>query len=137
MTSERLLIYPPKDSDSREKSVLVLFFGISAFFVGLFSITRLFRVHWVFLVPLSLGSLALFMVAVLFFRMREKPLKALWVEGDSLCILLDPGTPGHPRADTPFLRYAWSPQGKECRRKSGYSGRMIRFFPSRLSRCGM
>lgn len=94
MTSERLLIYPPKDSDSREKSVLVLFFGISAFFVGLFSITRLFRVHWVFLVPLSLGSLALFMAAVLYFRMREKPLKALWVEGDSLCILLDPGTPG-------------------------------------------
>ena len=91
--TERLLIYPPKDARSREKSVLLLLFGLAAFFVGLFSVTRLFLIHWVWLVPLSLGSLVLFMVAVLYFRIREKPLEALWLEKDGLFLLPDPGSP--------------------------------------------
>ena len=94
MRTERLLVYPPKNTDSRERTVLLVFFVVAAFFIGLFSVTRLFLIHWVWLVPLSLGSLVLFMVAVLYFRMREKPHISLWIENDSLFILRGPGLPG-------------------------------------------
>ncbi|OOH73909.1 hypothetical protein [Leptospirillum ferriphilum] len=94
MRTEHLQVYPEKKTDSREKTVLLLFFAISAFFIGLFSLTRLFLIHWVWLVPLSLGSLVLFMVAVLYFRIREKPLFSLWIENDTLCVQKNPGLPG-------------------------------------------
>lgn len=84
-STKRLLIYPPKRAGNPEKKILAAFFGIAAFFIGLFSLTRLFMIHWVWLVPLSVGSLAALMLAILYFRFREKPIQAIWLENSTLC----------------------------------------------------
>lgn len=113
MRTGRLQVYPAKKTDSREKTVLLLFFAISAFFIGLFSLTRLFLIHWVWLVPLSFGSLVLFMVAVLYFRMREKPLFSLWIENDTLCVLKDPWLPGTSAERHPLSSIRMEPEDED------------------------
>ena len=85
-STKRLLIYPPKRARNPEKKILAAFFFIAAFFIGLFSLTRLFMIHWVWLVPVSVGSLATLMLAILYFRFREKPVQAIWLENSTLCL---------------------------------------------------
>lgn len=85
-STKRLLIYPPKRAGHPEKKILAGFFVIAAFFIGLFSLTRLFMIHWVWLVPVSVGSLAALMLAILYFRFREKPVQAIWLENSTLCL---------------------------------------------------
>lgn len=93
---KRLLIYPAKVTGHPEKKILAAFFVIASFFIGLFSLTRLLLIHWVWLVPFSVGSLAALMLAILYFRFREKPIQALWIENDSLCLSSLPTTSSEP-----------------------------------------
>jgi len=63
--------------------------------IGLFSVSRLFLIHWVWLIPVSLGSLTLLAITILAMRMREKPRFRIRVDRENLCIEPDEQSGGH------------------------------------------
>ncbi len=78
-----LRLYPSQNDGKGDRAVLVTF--ILAFVgVGLFSVTRLFLVHWVFLIPVSLGSATLLGVILILRKYREKPEAILHIGASEL-----------------------------------------------------
>lgn len=106
--SGRLLIYPLEGKKSGERIVIRGAFILAATGVGVFSLTRLLLIHWVWLVPVSVGSMALLMIVLLFFRFRERPFLALQVTSDALCLEDFSSSSGLFRKKPVISRYALS-----------------------------
>lgn len=65
-------------------SKIVLFLAVLS--LGLFSVTRLMLIHWVFLVPASLGSLLALGVLYIFLEMRRRPVLILELREEGLSV---------------------------------------------------
>lgn len=85
-----LRIYPFNANGSKDERITRITFFLAFVGVGLFSVTRLFLIHWVWLIPVSLGFLTLLAIVLLALRVREKPQYKLRVGREELCI--DTGT---------------------------------------------
>lgn len=66
--------------------------------LGLFSVTRLLLIHWVWLVPASLGSLFALGLVYIVLEMRRPPLLTLDLRGEELTLL----RPGQPETRVPL-----------------------------------
>ncbi|BAM07752.1 hypothetical protein [Leptospirillum ferrooxidans] len=85
-----LSVYPSDKKEHKDERITRITFFLAFAGVGLFSVTRLFLIHWVWLIPVSLGFLTLLAIVLLAMRVREKPKFTLRVEREQLCI--DTGT---------------------------------------------
>lgn len=61
-------------------------FWLAVLSLGLFSVTRLLLIHWVFLIPASLGSLSLLGLFYVLLEMRRPPLFSIDVRPEGLAI---------------------------------------------------
>jgi len=68
--------------------------------LGAFSVTRLMLIHWVFLVPASLGSLLALGVVYIVIEMRRPPVAVLDLRPEGLTVFL----PGQPERKEPLSR---------------------------------
>ncbi len=82
----RLLVYPSGKSRSGERIAVRIAFVTAALAVGVFSVTRLLPIRWPWLVPVSFGAVALLMTVLLFSRLRERPVCAIRVTADGVCL---------------------------------------------------
>lgn len=69
-----LSIYPSGTKGGKDERLTRITFFLAFVGIGIFSVTRLFLIHWVWLIPVSLGSLTLLAMTILAMRVREKPL---------------------------------------------------------------
>ena len=81
-----LRVYPSDKKEHKDEKITRITFFLAFAGVGLFSVTRLFLIHWVWLIPVSLGFLTLLAIVLLAMRVREKPKFTLRVERETLCI---------------------------------------------------
>lgn len=85
-----LVVYPSDAKDPKNERITRITFFLAFAGVGLFSVTRLFLIHWVWLIPVSLGFSTLLAIVLLAARVREKPLYKIRVGRKEICI--DTGT---------------------------------------------
>jgi hypothetical protein len=81
-----LSIYPSDTRGAKDERITRITFFLAFVGVGLFSVTRLFLIHWVWLIPVSLGSLTLLAITILALRAREKPRFRIRIGREDVCI---------------------------------------------------
>jgi hypothetical protein len=81
-----LSIYPAAMKGGVDEKLTRIIFFLAFAGIGVFSVTRLFLIHWVWLIPVALGSLTLLAITIIVMKGREKPRLRVRVGREDLCL---------------------------------------------------